>query len=597
MLKKIIKIFSFTLMTLTVAGCSDDIVSDVPGNSETETKLAISFEGGVFGSQAATRADGSLVNRLVTSLPETKPRTYWVLNADGSLTAHQTSYYAGIFAAYTGDKRWNELSEDDIHANFMFNQKMSIGASDDMTKNNPLSYFRDDNTTYSDSLIRFWPNQTFDDGGTQRHEFVSFWAYYPYNTTREHGIAITTDDETGMGKGMGAVKFTMNSDAAEQSDFLISELVADRSKDTNPLLSEGNPKPVQFRFHHMLAQVRIFAFIRGTDRITYASYTDGDEEKTLYVTDIDDATDVITFSNGSTKTVADNLRKYVNQYGMTKTLEVGNAVPDDTPWMGISEPKSIRWARNDVVDVSGIRRRITATYSLEFNNVYTSCIFKPVISYDGGTGTYKTTSEVRNVGVLGSTTVNHYIMNPYWFRYYNKQRTMLNETYMYDYFEDTPGYLADSMTDEEAEEHGKEGNDGINWKTYGGSNALAYLLNDETLDQDSPEGKHYNYAPGNILLMVPQVLDDDNVPNIVLNASGKRVEYVQDAATGEYSEDVKETMPARLTVNFLKMNIKWESGFIYSYALLDDLMPYDDKVRGPEAITTVFDPTKHTWQW
>jgi hypothetical protein len=47
----------------------------------------------------------------------------------------------------------------------------------------------------------------------------------------------------------------------------------------------------------------------------------------------------------------------------------------------------------------------------------------------------------------------------------------------------------------------------------------------------------------------------------------------------------------------LQMNIKWESGFIYCYAFLDELMPGDDKVRGPETITVVFDPMRETEQW
>ena len=47
----------------------------------------------------------------------------------------------------------------------------------------------------------------------------------------------------------------------------------------------------------------------------------------------------------------------------------------------------------------------------------------------------------------------------------------------------------------------------------------------------------------------------------------------------------------------LQMGIKWESGFIYCYAFVDDLRPGDDKVRGPETITVVFDPSRHTDQW
>ena len=55
---------------------------------------------------------------------------------------------------------------------------------------------------------------------------------------------------------------------------------------------------------------------------------------------------------------------------------------------------------------------------------------------------------------------------------------------------------------------------------------------------------------------------------------------------------------ASVTINLMQMNIKWESGYIYCYAFLeDDLQPFDEKVRGPESITVVFDPTKQTDQW
>ena len=47
----------------------------------------------------------------------------------------------------------------------------------------------------------------------------------------------------------------------------------------------------------------------------------------------------------------------------------------------------------------------------------------------------------------------------------------------------------------------------------------------------------------------------------------------------------------------LKMGIKWESGYIYCYAIIDELHPGDDIVRGPESITTVFDTSKWTDQW
>jgi hypothetical protein len=45
------------------------------------------------------------------------------------------------------------------------------------------------------------------------------------------------------------------------------------------------------------------------------------------------------------------------------------------------------------------------------------------------------------------------------------------------------------------------------------------------------------------------------------------------------------------------MGISWQSGFIYCYAFLDDLRPGDDKVRGPESITVLFNSNWYTDQW
>ena len=111
-----------------------------------------------------------------------------------------------------------------------------------------------------------------------------------------------------------------------------------------------------------------------------------------------------------------------------------------------------------------------------------------------------------------------------------------------------------------------------------------------TLDQaaeleypDDPE-KHYNYAPGNIILAVPQELTDAQVPHVVITATGE-------LTTGEEKT-------ATVTINLLGLHLRWESGFIYSYAFIEDnLYPGADIVRGPESITVVFDPTKWTDQW
>lgn len=109
---------------------------------------------------------------------------------------------------------------------------------------------------------------------------------------------------------------------------------------------------------------------------------------------------------------------------------------------------------------------------------------------------------------------------------------------------------------------------------------------DRKLDEDFMYGDA-NYAPGNIILAVPQQLSDDNVPTITL--------VLTDNVNTD--PDTGKKCTARVTINMLNMNIKWEQGFIYSYAFIDQLKPGDDIVRGPETIEVGFDPVKITDQW
>jgi hypothetical protein len=76
------------------------------------------------------------------------------------------------------------------------------------------------------------------------------------------------------------------------------------------------------------------------------------------------------------------------------------------------------------------------------------------------------------------------------------------------------------------------------------------------------------------------------VPHVIITAKGKV------STNGVESEGT-----AKVTINMLKMGISWESGYIYCYAFLDDLKPGDDKVRGPESITVLFNKDWYTDQW
>lgn len=94
----------------------------------------------------------------------------------------------------------------------------------------------DDGSTFSYSPWRYWPTSTA--------YKLSFYAYYPYGT----GTGITPSVTTGM----GSYAFTTKSAPAEQVDFMVSDLAADKSKAAdNP--TDGN---VQLTFHHMLSQIK-----------------------------------------------------------------------------------------------------------------------------------------------------------------------------------------------------------------------------------------------------------------------------------------------------------------------------------------------------
>ena len=577
-------------LCIGLSSCSDHWDDFTPVHQEQAAPLT--FTASVTPAVTVTRADGSLVNRLETYL-------------------YHTNYQIGVFGAYTGENDWNGTET----ADFMFNLPMNIHASTDY-RTNALTYAAAEGSpaTQQDSL-RYWPNLK---DGSGRYHKVSFWAYYPWTAVNSGDIDITPTQKTVGGEtygitsggGMGSIRFQMEPDAEEQSDFMISELVANASRDTHPL-NGTTPTPVQLRFHHMLAQVRLYAFIRCTDKVVYAKQND----HTLIVKEFGSGSVTLWEKNpttgeglGGTEVTKTHERynMYIDKWGMTHVKDdatfgfnVGDSIPDDTEWLGTTDPKTIRWERHEnIIDVSGERHRSTVKYSMSFNNIHTQAIFTP--TYDAATG--KTTFGYKDVGTLGSATVSHYIMNPYWFRFKDNEREMLNENYMYGYFEDTPAAKGERSTDNY---------DGIDWSEKGEQkiNYLKYTLDENNVEHDdimiggeSMLGKHYNYDPSNILLVVPQVHNDNDVPHIVLEGTGKQVTYSWNGS--KYVATVKQqggtdvALSGKVTINMLNMNLKWESGFIYCYAFLeDDLQPGDDKVKGPESIKTYFDPSQHTDQW
>jgi len=612
---------SFGLALTGLTACSDwrDGIADDDPATASQTEIA--FRATVVPGSMATRADGSIVNLNETSLPETKERSYWRYNPTTKLVEEEKeTFQVGVFGCYTRQYKWADLQQayteayetykdgdpekneetflassafstfaatpqgKAYSANLLYNQPADIAAP--ISGVNTLSY----------TPLRFWPNQKHTESGTDKYDYATFWAYYPYNPTAipgTYGISINSNT-MGQGMGMGRVTFTMHPDAAQQNDFMISMPVTDCNRDTHPLRANSTldgfePTPVRFRFYHMLAQVRLYAFIRGTDKIVYA--TSGGE--TLTVKSIEIGTSV-TLTDGTNDYVClcTETPKITDAWGMSQDIAVGSKIPDDTSWLTaeLKTANSIRWARETTTDVTGTRYRADISYKMEFNNIKTAATFFPKYTNDGVTINYT------DATTLGSATVNHYIMNPYWFRFYPSDyedvskrgdRYMLNDHYMYGWFEDTPAYKAtNSYASNTPSMSGSlltEDEDGYDWSQKV-SNVLGYHLNNENQDPDDyTSGKHYNYPPGNILMVVPQVLSDDDVPHIVITATGK------DTNDNDIS--------AKVTVNLLQMNLKWESGFIYSYAFIDELKPGDDIVRGPESITVVFDTSKHTDQW
>ena len=551
------------LILLLFCACSDwnDIGTEtIPDGTKTENNIGITFKGKVVSSQQATRANNTIVNLNETTLPATAASTF----------------YAGLFGCHTGQYTWQqlvglslqesptdaqkEILKNHYTANLLYNAKATIGA--------------DGTLTYEP--VRFWPNTPLTSDATQ-HEYCTFWGYYPYNPTAEigeYGITLIPE-ELGEGTGMGRVKFTMQPDAAEQNDFMISTPAVDCNRDGYPLV-EGpqgtyTPKPVSLRFHHMLAQVRLYAFIRGTDRMVYQDdNNDGIDDvadAAWFDSWADNGTIMDAYGNVYTKKGADAVER-TTQKEAFPTEFAANLTKDEFLALDLKVPaeeQCERWDRTGGTwDVNHTRRRANITYQMVFNNIKTSTTFFP--AYDASTGSASIAYEPATT--LGSATVTEYIMNPYWFHFNaNEERDYLDDDFMFGKFEDT-------------------------WASEDG-NKLNYTLGDKNVDKNtwidnedhSKGNKHYNYAPGNILLVVPQVLDDDDVPHIVLTAKGEKA----GDSTTEYT--------ARLTINMLKMNIEWKSSYIYCYAILDDLRPGDDIVRGPESITTIFDTNQYTDQW
>lgn len=634
------------MLMLTSCNSENDLAGSDSTSPSASAQDAVTFTTTVSSMRQATRADATIVNKGETML----------------LPTATTKRKVGIFGCYTGPYKWAELvtlsntayagrgglaevftdlkaAEKETAYNTKKTEILEKYYSANQMFNTPATINADGTLTYLP--LQFWSNNPLPSPATG-HEYMTFWAYYPYNassTLGEYGISMYNDENgVGVGKGMGKVKFTMHADAAQHNDFLISAPVTDCNRDKYMLLRTNNtptydPKPVQFRLFHMLAQVRFYVYIRGDDKMVYKDEDhDGEPDKA-------DEAWLAALTNGSTTTIIDDygdvfdIEKSANGEKYTITNKSLKAVYPSDPKVTVSkedflalnlkipdEGNCVRWLRTDpaIWDISHARRRANITYELQMNNIHTVSTFYPHYYYPASDAV-AINSDLPNA--LGSVTVKNYIMNPYWFTFQDGKRIRLNDNYMFDYFEDTPvGKEFNASTAETlktatnaASMSAYDDVDGIDWSalasTYDVTQApnvvsnpsvvdpLGYLKDHDQHEDLHPvsveSGQHYNYAPGNILLVVPQKLEDEDVPHVIITATGKRA--VWDNVNHEWDEG--EELTAKVTINMLKMGISWESGYIYCYAFLDDLKPGDDKVRGPESITVLFNKNWYTDQW
>ncbi len=152
---------------------------------------------------------------------------------------------------------WNNANVNSNYSNMLLNEPVKRVEPSTGT----YSY------TYTNS--RYWPNNTTDR--------ISFFAYYPYaknafivdENAESDGTGITLQDPEDdhyafyhNPVGFPKFKFVVNKDASKQVDFMISDMCLNQSKkvwDGNHAqgLTGTANGDVQFKFHHMLSQVRI----------------------------------------------------------------------------------------------------------------------------------------------------------------------------------------------------------------------------------------------------------------------------------------------------------------------------------------------------
>ena len=180
-----------------------------------------------------------------------------IVNGTAGLQAEAAGF--GVFAYYTGTYTWEQCdgSGTEGHTtkqapNFMYNQQVQWDDS-------PQSGF----WTYSP--VKYWPNdnQPADDTGatgSQEHNYVSFFAYAPYN-----GTGLTPSLNTATGAPTIGYTWVSSTDPDDQHDLLYADpddqhdlLYADPVTDCYKTMTEGYGTVggrVPFHFRHALAAI------------------------------------------------------------------------------------------------------------------------------------------------------------------------------------------------------------------------------------------------------------------------------------------------------------------------------------------------------
>jgi hypothetical protein len=145
----------------------------------------------------------------------------------------------GIFAYHTNNSKYDERTST---PNFMYNQQVQ------WSEVSPLTY------AWTYTPVKYWPNdnQPADDTGatgSQEHNYVSFFAYAPYN-----GTGLTLSGNTATGAPTIGYTWVNSTDPASQADLLYATPVTDCYK----TMTEGYGTVsgrVPFVFHHALAAI------------------------------------------------------------------------------------------------------------------------------------------------------------------------------------------------------------------------------------------------------------------------------------------------------------------------------------------------------